>query len=141
VLQQQAQVLPYAAIVAPSDATHYGSLADPLFSNGLAVHLTTELNERVAAGLRNRQTPLIAIRAVGGAVNDVDPDATAYAHRHQNFNVSWLGTSPERFHRFSDELRPYLDGLYLSFETDQRPWRSSRTGPGAGRAQSQLSGV
>jgi FAD/FMN-containing dehydrogenase len=123
VLQQQAQLLPYAAIVAPSDATHYGSQAEPLFSNGLAVHLTTELNERIAAGLRSKQTPLIAIRAVGGAVNDIDPDATAYPHRHQNFNVSWLGTSLESFHRYSDELRPYLDGLYLSFETDRRPQR------------------
>ena len=130
VLDQQAQLLPYAAIVAPSDAAHYGGQADPLLSNGLAVHLAPELTEGIAAGLRDGATPWIAIRAVGGAVNDVDPDATAYPHRHQNFNVSSVGGDPGRFHRHWDELRPYLDGLYLSFETDQRPQRLHDAFPG-----------
>jgi alkanesulfonate monooxygenase SsuD/methylene tetrahydromethanopterin reductase-like flavin-dependent oxidoreductase (luciferase family) len=135
VLQQQAQLLPYAAIVAPHDATHYGSQADPLFSNGFAVHLTPELNEGIAAGLRGAglrgaATPFVAIRAVGGAVNDVDPDATAYPHRHQNFNVSSVGADAGRFRAHWDELRPHLDGLYLSFETDQRPQRLHDAFPG-----------
>jgi hypothetical protein len=100
--------------VAPHDATHYGSQADPLFSNGFAVHLTPELNEGIAAGLRGAglrgaATPFVAIRAVGGAVNDVDPDATAYPHRHQNFNVSSVGADAGRFRALWDELRPHLD--------------------------------
>jgi alkanesulfonate monooxygenase SsuD/methylene tetrahydromethanopterin reductase-like flavin-dependent oxidoreductase (luciferase family) len=130
VLDQQARVLPYAAIVAPSDATHYGGQTDPLFSNGFAVHLTPELNEGLAAGLRSGATMLTAIRAVGGAVNDVDPYATAYAHRHQNFNVSSVGGEPDCFRVHWDGLRPYLDGLYLSFETDQRPQRLHDAFPG-----------
>lgn len=74
----------------------------------------------------------LSIRAVGGAVNDLDPMATAYAHRHQNFNVSSL-TSPSRaaaFHAHWDELRPHMDGLYLSFETDPRPERLEDAFPG-----------
>ena len=130
VLQQQAQLAPYAAIVPPSDAMHYGGQGDPLISNGLAGHLTPELTEGIAAGLRSGVAPWIAIRAVGGAVNDVDPDATAYAHRHQNFNVSSVGADAERFGEHWDELRPYLDGLYLSFETDQRPQRLHDAFPG-----------
>ena len=130
VLDQQAQLAPYAAIVAPHDATHYGGQADPLISNGLAVHLAPELNEAIAAGLRSGAAPWIAIRAVGGAVNDVDPDATAYAHRHQNFNVSSVGGDPARFRAHWDGLRQYLDGLYLSFETDQRPQRLHDAFPG-----------
>jgi FAD/FMN-containing dehydrogenase len=135
VLQQQAQLLPYAAIVAPHDAAHYGGQADPLFSNGFALHLTPELNEGIAAGLRGAglrgaATPFVAIRAVGGAVNDVDPDATAYPHRHQNFNVSSVGADAGRFRAHWDELRPHLDGLYLSFETDQRPQRLHDAFPG-----------
>jgi Berberine and berberine like len=66
----------------------------------------------------------------GGAVNDVDPDATAYPHRHQNFNVSSVGADAGRFRALWDELRPYLDGLYLSFETDQRPQRLRDAFPG-----------
>jgi len=123
VLQQQAQLVPYAAIVPPADAAHYGGQEQPLFSNGFAEHLDDQVNEIVADGLRSTAAPWIAIRAVGGAVNDVDPAATAYAHRHQNFNVSSTGFDPERFRDHWDELRPHLDGLYLSFETDTRPDR------------------
>jgi alkanesulfonate monooxygenase SsuD/methylene tetrahydromethanopterin reductase-like flavin-dependent oxidoreductase (luciferase family) len=123
VLGQQAQLLPYAAVVAPQDAAHYGGQAEPLFSNGFAVHLTPELTEGIAAGLDTGAAFLVAVRAVGGAVNDVDPQATAFAHRHQNFNVSSVGANPERFRRHWDQLRPALDGLYLSFETDRRPER------------------
>jgi FAD/FMN-containing dehydrogenase len=130
VLDQQAQLLPYPAVVAPHDAAHYGGQAEPLISNGLAVHLEAGLNEGIAAGLRGGATPWIAIRAVGGAVNDVAPDATAYAHRHQNFNVSSVGGDAGRFHAHWDELRRYLDGLYLSFETDQRPERLHDAFPG-----------
>jgi len=123
VLGQQAQLLPYAAVVAPQDAVHYGGQADPLISNGFAVHLTQELTAGVAAGLKSGAAFLVAIRAVGGAVNDLEPQVTAYAHRRQNFNVSAVGASPERFRQYWDQLRPALDGLYLSFETDRRPER------------------
>jgi alkanesulfonate monooxygenase SsuD/methylene tetrahydromethanopterin reductase-like flavin-dependent oxidoreductase (luciferase family) len=123
VLGQQAQLLPYSLVVAPQDAPHYGGQADPLFSNGFAMHLTPELTEDIAAGLDSGAAFLVAVRAVGGAVNDVDPQATAFAHRYQNFNVSSVGANPERFRRHWDQLRPALDGLYLSFETDRRPER------------------
>jgi hypothetical protein len=65
----------------------------------------------------------VSIRAVDGAVSDVPADATAYAHRHQNFNVSSVGGREGAFLAHWDELRPHLDGLYLSFETDTRPQR------------------
>jgi len=123
-LDQQAQLAPYAAIVAPADNQHYGG-GDPHVSNGNAVHLTASLSGKLADGLTTGVAPWLAIRAVGGAVNDVDPAATAYAHRHQNFNVSSvaLGAPEREFTRYWDELRPELDGLYISFETDQRPER------------------
>lgn len=122
ILEQQAFLLPYASIVPSSDNQHYGGTTRPLVSNGFAVHLTPALSELLADGLRIPVTTWISIRAVGGAVNDVDPTATAYAHRHQNFNVSsvGLGSREEQFHGHWDDLRAHLDGLYLSFETDQR---------------------
>ena len=124
-LDQQASLTPYAAIVPPLDNEHHGGQRRPLISNGLADHLTPELSEQLALGLRTRVAPWLSIRSVGGAVNDIDPQATAYAHRHQNFNVSSVafGASEEAFREHWDELRPHLDGLYLSFETDQRPER------------------
>jgi hypothetical protein len=116
--------------VPPHDATHRGGHTDPLVSNGLAVHLTPELSAGLAAGLRSGVAGLVGVRAVGGAVNDVDRDATAYPHRHQNFNVTSMGGDPDRFRSHWDELRPYLDGLYLSFETDRRRRRLDDAFPG-----------
>jgi FAD/FMN-containing dehydrogenase len=42
-----------------------------------------------------------------------------------------VGADAERFHGHWDELRDYLDGLYLSFETDQRPRRLHDAFPGS----------
>jgi FAD/FMN-containing dehydrogenase len=131
-LDQQAQLAPYAAIVPPHDGRHYGGEERPLVSNGFAEHLTPELTDRLADGLRSRVAPWLGIRAVGGKVNDVAPGATAYAHRHQNLNVSsvGLGAPEDEFRGHWDELRPHLDGLYISFETDERPERLRDAFPG-----------
>jgi FAD/FMN-containing dehydrogenase len=129
VLDQQAQLAPYAALLPAYDNRHDGG-QDPMVSNGFAVHLTPELSTRLADGLSTRVAPWLAIRAVGGAVNDVDPSATAFPHRHQAFNVSSVGGHESDFHGHWDELRPHLDGLYLSFETDRRPERLHDAFPG-----------
>jgi Berberine and berberine like len=65
-------------------------------------------------------------------VNDVDLAATAYAHRHQNFNVSSvaIGAPEDEFRDHWDGLRPHLDGLYTNFETDARPERIDDAFPG-----------
>ena len=133
-VDQQASLAPYAAIVPPDDARlHGGDRRPPLVSNGFAEHVTGELGEQLEAGLRAHVAPWLAIRAVGGAVNDVDPAATAYAHRHQSFNVSSvaLGAPEDDFRDHWDGLRPSLDGLYISFETDRRPERLHDAFPGA----------
>jgi hypothetical protein len=62
---------------------------------------------------------VIQFRSVGGAVNDVPADQTAYAHRHQNFSVPAGTVSRKRrqLDKLWRELRKHLDGMYLSFET------------------------
>lgn len=130
VLDQQAQLAPYAAIVAPQDSPHTGGQTHPLISNGFAVHLTDEIGDLLGEGLRSHEAPWVSIRAVGGAVNDVDPMATAFAHRTANFNVSSVGGRRAAFTMHWDVLRKHLDGLYLSFETDRRPERLHDAFPG-----------
>ena len=128
----QAYLAPYWTAVPPSDAPRFTQSGDPVGSNGNAVHLTHELSSLLAEGMHAGTAFWLSVRAVGGAVNDLDPMATAYAHRHQNFNVSSL-SSPSRaaaFHAHWDELRPHMDGLYLSFETDPRPERLEDAFPG-----------
>jgi alkanesulfonate monooxygenase SsuD/methylene tetrahydromethanopterin reductase-like flavin-dependent oxidoreductase (luciferase family)/FAD/FMN-containing dehydrogenase len=131
-LDQQASLAPYAAIVPAHDSQHYGGQTRPLISSGLADHLTPELTGKLAAGLRPQLAPWLSIRSVGGAVNDIPADATAYAHRHQNFSITSVGVRARAtdFNRHWDDLRPHLDGLYVSFETDDRRERLHDAFPG-----------
>jgi hypothetical protein len=74
---------------------------------------------------------MMQIRSVGGAVNDVDPLATAYAHRSQNFSLNVVGARLQRLNeRWDAEIAPHTDGLYLSFDTDRRPERLHDAFPG-----------
>ncbi len=130
VLHEETRLVPYAAVVRAQEAVHVGGQGEPLISNGLTARLSRELSERLALGLQARITPLVSIRSVGGAVNDLPADATAYAHRHQNFDVGSVGAQPQAFHEHWDSLRPLLDGLYTGFETDTRPERLHDAFPG-----------
>jgi alkanesulfonate monooxygenase SsuD/methylene tetrahydromethanopterin reductase-like flavin-dependent oxidoreductase (luciferase family) len=129
-LDQEARRVPYRTVVPPHDNRHNGNQRRPLISGGLAVHVTRELAELLGDGVESGIAPLLQIRSVGGAVNDVAARATAYPHRHQNFAVSSVGTRANDYHRYWDTLRPHLDGLYLSFETDERPERLADAFPG-----------
>jgi FAD/FMN-containing dehydrogenase len=97
---------------------------------GLIDHVTPELAQALVGLLPS--APFIQVRAVGGAVNDVAPAATAYAHRHQNFSLSAVSASLERLNPIWDAtIAPHTDGLYLSFNTDPRPERLAEAFPGA----------
>jgi hypothetical protein len=74
---------------------------------------------------------MMQIRSVGGAVNDVNPLATAYPHRSQNFSLNVVGARLERLNeRWDAAIAPHTNGLYLSFDTDRRPERLHDAFPG-----------
>ena len=122
-LDQQAVRAPYAATLpsAGGAAAHSGAPVRPLVGSGLAVHMSPELSERIAEGLRTGASRWLSVRAAGGAVNDVDPQATAYAHRHQNFAIADIGTRREDFQPYWDGLRPHLDGLSSTSKPTRGP--------------------
>ncbi|GAB1820014.1 LLM class flavin-dependent oxidoreductase [Herbidospora sp. RD11066] len=124
ILDAQAQVVPYAATVAPPHNRHRGQgLADT--RSGLLHHLTKEAAASLATMVHSGDVMVVQARSVGGAVNDVPSDATAYPHRSQNFSVI-AATAPqnaERLDKLWEEFRPQVDGMYLSFETDTSPDR------------------
>jgi alkanesulfonate monooxygenase SsuD/methylene tetrahydromethanopterin reductase-like flavin-dependent oxidoreductase (luciferase family)/FAD/FMN-containing dehydrogenase len=118
ILDQQAQVAPYAAIVAPAGGRHRGQGLEDVRS-GLLRHITPEAAAAVAAMIRSGHVLITQFRSVGGAVNDLPAGATAYAHRTQNFSLL-ASTVPDRRARLDElwaDLYPHLDGMYLSFET------------------------
>lgn len=124
VLDQQAQLVPYPAIVAPQGGIHTGG-SDYAVRAGLAEHLDETTGSGIAALMATGESSWLQIRAVGGAVNDLPADATAYAHRTQNFSVNAVGRrSIDRLSEVWDEhVYPHMNGLYLSFDTDPRQER------------------
>lgn len=130
-VEQHTQLVPYPAIVAPHGGVQTGG-TPPAVRAGLLDHITPEAAAILMKGLRSGDAPMIQIRSVGGAVNDMDPQATAYPHRTQNFSVNAVGaySRPDRLNELWDELSPQLNGLYISFDTDQRPERLHDAYPG-----------
>ena len=119
----RAELTPYAAVVTPTDAPHSGQ-QQARAHTGLADHLDGALAERLGRLVRDGFGGMLQVRSVGGAVNDVPPEATAYAHRHQNFSVTAVARhDPGGFDAGWDRVRESTDGVYLSFESDHAPER------------------
>ncbi len=125
-VQQSVVLKPYSAIMANSTGAAHTAQGEPLFRSGLIEHITPAFASAIASLLATGLVPFFQIRSVGGAVNDVPADATAYAHRSANFSIAAVGSSP-RLNAEWERLGEHFSGLYLSFETDQSPPR--RGGP------------
>ncbi|MEU5155393.1 FAD-binding oxidoreductase [Glycomyces sp. NPDC021274] len=122
-LGQRAVLVPYDAVLVGARGPHYGQQTGHV-RNGFAVHLDRPLSERLGTLLGSLPGAMLQVRAVGGAVNDVPADATAFAHRHQNFNVAAMTHAPTSLlDKAWEDVRPALDGLYLSFESAFSPQR------------------
>jgi FAD/FMN-containing dehydrogenase len=131
VIQQRAQLVPYASVPLTTDAPHTGQQAAAAHT-GLADHLDPELTTATAALLRGGAADMVQIRSVGGAINDVPTDATAYAHRHENFSITAVATGDRvAFANAWRPLRALMSGIYLSFESDHRPDDVLRAFPAA----------
>ncbi|MDO8187237.1 LLM class flavin-dependent oxidoreductase [Conexibacter sp. JD483] len=131
-LDQQAQLVPYAAVVPAHRNQHHGGLRSPAIRAGLVNSITPELAAAIMELASSGAAPMAQLRAVGGAVNDLAPEATAYAHRHQRFSLNAVGARLATLNPLWDErIAPHVDGLYLSFDTDPRPQRLAEAFPGA----------
>ena len=129
-LDQQVQLVPYAGVMNVPDAPHDGQ-GDPVARSGLIEHLTPEFAAAAAELLESGTVYFFQVRSVGGAVADVPEDATAYSHRSANFSVVAFGASRSRLDAAWGSLATHFRGLYLSFETDQRPERIEEAWPPA----------
>ncbi|GAA0966542.1 hypothetical protein GCM10009555_008680 [Acrocarpospora macrocephala] len=121
-LDHAIQRVPYPAIMAAPPATHEAQ-GEPVTRSGLVGHITPEFAAAATDLIMSGESYFFQIRSVGGAVADVAPDATAYAHRSANFQVVAFGSSRTRLDRAWDALHHHLTGLYINFETDLRPER------------------
>ncbi|ACZ29415.1 FAD linked oxidase domain protein [Xylanimonas cellulosilytica DSM 15894] len=129
-LAHQAYLLPYTGVVQPAERHHAGG-GDPAVRSTLVTHLTDDVTRAFEKVAWSGEAYFLQVRATGGAAHDVAPDATAYAHRHQNFLLTAMGASQPWLDPLWDELMgPHADGLYLSFDTDTRAERLADAFPG-----------
>ncbi|WP_030434454.1 LLM class flavin-dependent oxidoreductase [Actinoplanes subtropicus] len=120
---QQVVIVPYAAVMGlAGDAEHHGH-GEPVTRSAFVREVTPAFAAAAERLLRSGVVSFFQLRTVGGAIADVDPDATAYAHRDAGFSVIAMGADRRRLDRLWDEMAEHFDGLYLSFETDLRPER------------------
>lgn len=121
---QQVYITSYAELMANAQGGDHNGQGEPTGRSGLLDHITPAFARAAARLLQSGEVYFFQIRAVGGAVADVPAEATAYGYRSANFSVAAFGASRERMNVVWDALMaPHFDGLYLSFETDQRPER------------------
>lgn len=131
-VQQQVQLIPYAQVMANAQPGDHQGRGEPIARSGLLDHFTAAASSDFADFIRSGASYFFQVRAVGGAIADVDPDATAYAHRSANFAVTALGSSRRHLDEQWDSLvYPRMDGLYLSFDSDPRPERVADAFPPA----------
>ncbi|GAA3446273.1 LLM class flavin-dependent oxidoreductase [Planomonospora venezuelensis] len=116
VLQQQAQLTPYAAIVAPHRNRHSGQ-ARMRSRSALVEHLDAAASAAVAGMFSAGDVAMFQVRSVGGAVNDTAPDATAYAHRTQNFSLSAVVDESRRARADRAWERLGVNAVYPNFES------------------------
>ncbi|MET1044882.1 MAG: BBE domain-containing protein, partial [Microbacteriaceae bacterium] len=120
---QSVQLTTYPAVIANARGAGNQGRGEPVARSGLIEHITPEFAQAAARLINSGAAYFFQIRSVGGAISDVDPDATAYAHRSANFSVVAFASNRQRLDLLWAGLYPHFDGLYLSFETDQSPER------------------
>jgi hypothetical protein len=114
----RAELVPYPSVPLTSGAPHVGQQT-ALMHTALVTHLDDDLSAKIAVALASGGVQMMQIRSVGGAINDLPSDATAYAHRHQNFSVTAVAErAGAAFDTAWAPLRAHRDGIYLSFESN-----------------------
>jgi hypothetical protein len=124
--EEQVVITPYAGVmgmaadVGPEGQQGYGDVHS---RSAFIPELTESFARDAARMLRGGEVFFFELRAMGGAIADVPADATAFAHRTPAFQLSAIGASDRRLDAAFAPIRRHADGLYLSFETDQRSER------------------
>lgn len=119
VLQQGAQLMPYSSIMAPANQAHSGQQTLRGHS-GLLDAYTPATIAAIVRVLEDGKVAWANFRHVGGAVNDVPADATAYAHRSQEVLFSAFDIYPDlrNLEPAWKRFLPHVTGNYLNLETE-----------------------
>ncbi|MTB87650.1 LLM class flavin-dependent oxidoreductase [Aeromicrobium senzhongii] len=130
-VQQQVVIAPYADVMDMYPDTPHQAAGEPIARSGLVDDLTPEVAAASARLMNSGAVYFFQIRSMGAAVSDVAPDATAFAHRGARFQITAMGADDASLDRAWEQLAPYLNGTYLSFDTRVGPDRVADAFPPA----------
>ena len=121
VLDEQAQMAPYSALVSTAHLHTNVGQQQSTTTNGLFDALDRHRSRALMDVAGHRNGVLVQLRSVGGAVNDVDPDETAYAHRHQSVLATATVFPPglrQHLNQAWASAGRFADGAYANFESN-----------------------
>ncbi len=116
-IDQSVTITRYADVMANVQGGHHDGQGEPNMRSGLLEHVTPEFAAASAHALASGEVFFFQLRSAGGAVADVAPDATAYAHRTANFSVAAVGARADGLDREWARMSDHFSGMYLSFDT------------------------
>ncbi|CAL9626760.1 FAD-binding oxidoreductase [Streptomyces sp. enrichment culture] len=138
VTAQRAQVAPYGALV-PSHHLHANTGQMPVATtNGLLTEMSSDAARALVAAAAGPRPILVQLRSLGGAVHDMSPSATAFAHRHQHTLVIGSAFPPDSRPALAAAwapIAPHTDGAYVNFESAADAAACARAYPGPAGAR------
>ncbi|MFI7608681.1 FAD-binding oxidoreductase [Micromonospora sp. NPDC049366] len=119
-LNQSAHRVPYSGLVSTAHL-HANVGQQPVnTTNGLLPTMTPDVARAITAAATGPRPPLLQLRSVGGAVNDVAADATAYSHRDSDVLVIGTAFAPgdrATLDRVWHPIGAHTRGAYANFES------------------------
>ncbi|EGJ77101.1 putative FAD linked oxidase domain protein [Streptomyces sp. Tu6071] len=127
VVDDQVRLMPYGEALQPAGDLPPGWR--PRVRNRFAPALTADMTATILAEQANLENLYVEIRSIGGALNRVPNDATAFAHRSTEAMIMGvLLGSPEgnepllpAYEAFWTALAPWTSGAYSGFLSDVLP--------------------
>ncbi|WP_127502958.1 FAD-binding oxidoreductase [Actinoplanes solisilvae] len=133
-IKQHIQRVPYSALLPCEQLEPNTGQRPGTTTNGLLHAMTPPAAEAISAAVFAPTPTLIQLRSAGGAINDVPPDATAFAHRNHEVLVIGSVFPPQdsgALDTLWDEIAPHMDGSYFGFESRPDAAAFRRCFPGA----------
>lgn len=136
IVHQDIQKKPYYKML--EDATPPPGLKSAT-QNGFVKTISPELLEALVAGYGKVGTPILQIRRLGGAMNRVSSESTAFAHRNAELFILAASLVPidlpseavEEIRQKSwQPLKPFVTGAYINFLSDLGPESLAAAYPG-----------
>lgn len=131
VVNHTERIVPYPGIVVGGRHANVGQ-QDIKMRDGLVDRVDRRAGEALRQVMCNSITAVGELRSAGGAINDQTPDATAYAHRHQEALLGFWCYPVEQ--EVIDEawapVQAISTGMYGFYSSDTRPSAAALAWPG-----------